>query len=62
MSETEMVVEGLSTAKSAYHLSRKFEVEMPIIQKIYEIIYEGKDPAVAVEELMKRDPKEEFWA
>ena len=61
MGETEMVVEGLSTCKSAYNLSQKFNVEMPITEKIYEIIYKGKNPAVAVHELMTRDPKKEFW-
>jgi len=61
MGETEMVVEGLSTSKSAYNLSRKFKVEMPITEKVYEIIYEGKDPVSAVRELMTRGPKEEFW-
>jgi glycerol-3-phosphate dehydrogenase (NAD(P)+) len=62
MGETEMVVEGLSTSKSAYNLSRKFNVDMPITEKIYEILYKGKDPASAVQELMRRDPKKEFWS
>ncbi len=57
--ETEMVVEGLNTCRSAYGLARKHGVEMPITQKIYEIIYEGKDPASAVRELMTREPKDE---
>ncbi|MGB2629884.1 MAG: NAD(P)H-dependent glycerol-3-phosphate dehydrogenase [Candidatus Omnitrophota bacterium] len=59
LSETEMVVEGLSTCKAAYDLSKKYEVEMPITEKIYQVIYEGKDPKVAVKELMTRDLKEE---
>jgi glycerol-3-phosphate dehydrogenase (NAD(P)+) len=57
--ETEMVVEGLNTCRSAHDLARKYGVEMPITQKIYEIIYEGKDPASAVRELMTREPKDE---
>jgi glycerol-3-phosphate dehydrogenase (NAD(P)+) len=57
--ETEMVVEGLATCKAAYELSKKYKVEMPITEKIYEVIYEKKDPRVAVKELMTRDLKEE---
>jgi len=59
LKETEMVVEGIGTCKSAYELSKKNKVEMPITAKIYQIIYEGKDPADAVRELMTREPKEE---
>jgi glycerol-3-phosphate dehydrogenase (NAD(P)+) len=56
---TEMVVEGALTAASAYQLAEKYSVDMPITAKIYEIIYEGKDPRAAVKELMARDLKEE---
>jgi glycerol-3-phosphate dehydrogenase (NAD(P)+) len=59
--ETEMVVEGLATCKAAYELSQKYKVEMPITEKIYEVIYTGKDPKVAVKELMTREPKEENY-
>ncbi|MFQ5952616.1 MAG: NAD(P)H-dependent glycerol-3-phosphate dehydrogenase [Candidatus Omnitrophota bacterium] len=59
LAETEMVVEGLNTCKSAYELSKKHEVEMPITEKIYEVIYQGKDPKIAVKELMTRGLKEE---
>ncbi|MDP8298419.1 MAG: NAD(P)H-dependent glycerol-3-phosphate dehydrogenase [Candidatus Tantalella remota] len=61
LSQTEMVVEGMGTSSSAYELAKKYGVEMPITQKVYELIYEGKDPAVAVKELMTRDPKEEDY-
>jgi glycerol-3-phosphate dehydrogenase (NAD(P)+) len=61
LSETEMVVEGMGTSSSAYELAKKYGVEMPITQKVYELIYEGKDPSVAVKELMTRDPKEEDY-
>ncbi|MFH1877635.1 MAG: NAD(P)H-dependent glycerol-3-phosphate dehydrogenase [Candidatus Omnitrophota bacterium] len=57
--DTEMVVEGLTTCKSAYDLSEEYDVEMPITQKIYEVLYEQKDPLAAVRELMTRDPKAE---
>ena len=59
LKETEMIMEGITTAKSAYELSKKFGVEMPITQKIYEVLYAGKNPKDAVKELMTRALKAE---
>ena len=59
LKETEMIVEGITTAKSAYELSRKFRVEMPITEKIYQVLYENKKPKDAVGELMTRALKAE---
>ncbi|MFH1995989.1 MAG: NAD(P)H-dependent glycerol-3-phosphate dehydrogenase [Candidatus Omnitrophota bacterium] len=56
---TEMVVEGISTTRSAYELSKKYSIEMPITGEIYKILYKGKDPAKAVNDLMTRAPKRE---
>jgi glycerol-3-phosphate dehydrogenase (NAD(P)+) len=56
---TQMVVEGVATTKSAYDLSRKFDIEMPIVAEVYRMIYEGKDPKAAVHALMTRTPKVE---
>ena len=53
------VAEGVRTAKSARDLSRKVGVELPICDKVYAIMYEGKDPRRAVVELMTRAPKRE---
>lgn len=61
LAETEMVVEGRATCKSAYDLAKKYGVDMPITQKVYEMIYENKDPGQAVRELMTRDPKDEDY-
>lgn len=57
--ETEMVVEGVATSKSAFELSKKYKVEMPITIEIYKILYGGKDPKAAVHDLMTRSPKGE---
>ncbi|MBQ4629419.1 MAG: NAD(P)H-dependent glycerol-3-phosphate dehydrogenase [Clostridia bacterium] len=54
-----MVVEGVQNCKAAHALAKKHEVEMPIVQKAYEVLYEGKNPKEAVLELMQRDPKSE---
>lgn len=53
--EVGMVVEGVYTAKVAYELAKKNGVEMPIVNKAYEIIFENKDARDAVNELMTRD-------
>lgn len=59
LEETEMVVEGVPTAKSAYMLAEKYKVEMPITEQVYKILYKGKSPAAAVKELMLRPMKAE---
>lgn len=54
-----MVVEGIKTAAAAYKLSKKYNIDMPITHKAYEILFEGKNAADAVEELMCRSKKGE---
>lgn len=55
-----MVVEGIKTTKSAYELSRQYEVEMPITEKLYHVLYESYDAKNAVLALMRRERKEEI--
>jgi glycerol-3-phosphate dehydrogenase (NAD(P)+) len=57
--ETDMVVEGVATSRSAYDLSRKHGVDMPITAEIYNVLYGSKDPKKAVHDLMTRSPKGE---
>jgi len=59
LKETEMVVEGVATTESAYELSRKYKVDMPITAEIYKVLYESKDSKNAVHDLMTRSPKRE---
>ncbi len=61
LKEMVMVAEGVKTTKSAYALSKKYQVEMPITEQVYQILFEGKDAKVALKELMLRGPKEERW-
>ncbi|MDP8258084.1 MAG: NAD(P)H-dependent glycerol-3-phosphate dehydrogenase [Candidatus Aadella gelida] len=61
LKDTEMVVEGLATCRSAYEMSEKYKVDMPITNKVYEVLYKGKDPLSAVKELMTREAKEEDY-
>ncbi len=54
-----MVPEGVETAKAVYELSRTINVEMPITEQIYLILYEGKDIESAISDLMSRSLKPE---
>jgi glycerol-3-phosphate dehydrogenase (NAD(P)+) len=53
------VAEGVKTTKSAYELGKKLNVEMPITEAVYQVIYEDKPAAQAVVELMTRPLKHE---
>jgi len=55
MSEVKMVVEGVYSAKAARSLSKKYGVEMPIIEQVNQVLFEGKAASEAVKELMLRD-------
>ncbi|MEW6674711.1 MAG: NAD(P)H-dependent glycerol-3-phosphate dehydrogenase [Nitrospirota bacterium] len=55
------VAEGVATVESAYELSKKYNIEMPIVEQVYRVIYEDKDPATAVNDLMSRSLKSEFY-
>jgi len=59
LGEMTMVAEGVKTTLSAYQLARKLKVETPIIDQTYRILYEAKDPRIAVSELMLRELKAE---
>ncbi len=54
-----MVAEGVVTTKSAYNLSRKLDVDMPITQQVYSVLFEGVPPREAVMKLMMRSLKVE---
>jgi len=54
-----MVAEGIPTTKSAYLLSKKFKVDMPITEQVYFVLYKNKSPLKAVRDLMTREKKEE---
>jgi glycerol-3-phosphate dehydrogenase (NAD(P)+) len=53
------VAEGIPTAKSARECARRLGVDTPIIDQIYSLLYEGKSPAQALEELLQREQKAE---
>ena len=59
LSSTRMVAEGVKTAKSTVALARKLDVEMPIAEKMYAVLYEGLKPQDAIDDLMERKLREE---
>lgn len=61
LKDMKMVAEGVTTTESATALARKHNIEMPIIEETYKILFEGKDHRSATEDLMKRATKDERW-
>lgn len=55
----QMVAEGVPTAKSAYALSLRYKVDMPITREVYNVIYKNKPALKALKDLMARRRKEE---
>lgn len=56
-----MVVEGAKACKAFYELKDKIDVDMPITDTLYKVLFEGKDPKYGVYELMTRDKKQESY-
>ena len=59
-SGTNMVIEGINATVSAYKIAQKFNIEMPITNSLYQILYEKKNPRAALQELMRRSGKREY--
>lgn len=59
MAEVKMVVEGVYSAKAAMGLAKKYDVQLPIIEQVNMVLFEGKNAAEAVKDLMLRDKKVE---
>lgn len=59
VSNMHMVAEGVKTAKSTVALARQLNVDMPIAEKMYSVLYEGLKPQDAIGDLMERKLKEE---
>lgn len=57
MEEVQMVVEGVYSAKAAAALAKKYNVDMPIVEQVNKVLFEDKNAALAVKELMLRDKK-----
>ncbi|MCL2592130.1 MAG: NAD(P)H-dependent glycerol-3-phosphate dehydrogenase [Defluviitaleaceae bacterium] len=60
VSEIGMVVEGLNTVKAAYQMALKYNIDMPIVNKIHSVISGERTPKDAMHDLMTRERKEEL--
>jgi glycerol-3-phosphate dehydrogenase (NAD(P)+) len=58
-SAMQMVAEGIPTTKSAYACARKLNIDTPIIDEVYALLYQGKKPVQAMHDLLERDQKAE---
>jgi len=55
--EIGMTIESIDNIKTAYELSKKYNVEMPIVSTAYKVLFEGLEPQIAINELMTREAK-----
>jgi len=53
LKEKGVTVEGFHTAWAAYQLAKKHDVQLPIVEEVYGVIYENKNPEVSAERLIK---------
>ena len=60
MDEVNMVVEGVHSARAAWKLAEKYQVEMPIVEQVNQVLFAQKSPKEAVRELMTRDKTSEM--
>ena len=60
LEEVQMVVEGITATEVAYKVSRELNIDMPITEAIYSVLYKGANPNEAVLELMTRSKKHEM--
>ncbi len=60
LAEMNNVAEGVKTAEAAYNMGKKFGVELPISEAVYQVLYEGLHPGKAVKQLMSRPLRTEF--
>ncbi|WDE12276.1 NAD(P)H-dependent glycerol-3-phosphate dehydrogenase [Thalassomonas haliotis] len=59
MKDIGQVVEGYRNTKEVYLLARRMKVEMPIVEQVYQVLYQGKDAKLAASDLLSRQPKVE---
>ena len=60
MAQSHIIAEGVKTAHSIYNLKSKLNIEMPICDSVYRVLYENTNPIKEVDGLMTRDLKPEY--
>jgi glycerol-3-phosphate dehydrogenase (NAD(P)+) len=53
------VAEGVTTTRAVHERASRMGIEMPITTEVYRVLYEGKNPEGAVDDLMLRSPRGE---
>jgi glycerol-3-phosphate dehydrogenase (NAD(P)+) len=56
-----MVAEGMFTVQAVKNFSKTRNIDMPISNEVYEILFNGKDPQKSMIELMRRPLKSEWY-
>lgn len=59
MADIGQVVEGYRNTKEVYTLAQRMNVEMPIVEQVYQVLYQGKAAKLAAADLLSRDQKQE---
>jgi len=59
LNKSVMEIEGVWTSRAAIELGKKHRIELPITRQVYSVLFENKQPLLAVNELMTREPKAE---
>lgn len=59
LSKMTMVVEGVKTCHTAYHLAKNLDIDTPIIDAVYDILFNEIDPHIVIQQLMTRELKSE---
>jgi glycerol-3-phosphate dehydrogenase (NAD(P)+) len=59
LKEMVMVAEGVATARSVRELEKKYDIELPIMTEVYNVLFEDKEPMQATYDLMTRHGKGE---
>jgi glycerol-3-phosphate dehydrogenase (NAD(P)+) len=60
LQDMKMVAEGVKTTKAVFELAKRHDVEMPITEQVYKVLYKGKSPYDAVKTLLSRNLRDEF--
>lgn len=59
LADLHMEAEGVHTARALYELSQRRGIDMPIVEQVYRVLFEGQAPRLAQENLMQRQPRRE---
>ena len=52
-----MTIESIDNIETAYQLAKKYKIEMPIVEAVYDILFDNLKPSEAVKMLMRRESK-----